>query len=165
MEGIILIISFIIGGLTALLAAFFLVASAVRQSKTMFKIGLSICLIPLSLYGLSYWYYDVHIPRLTKRMEEKYSGTYLMVQADNKTLISSNVKLILSPDNTFQLDENDIMPCIGRGKWKAAATDDGQFEFKDNFNSTQFFASPYNDNRLVINEHFIDRQKVTFMKQ
>lgn len=164
-EGIILIIFFIVGGLTALLALFFFVVALVRKSKTMFKIGLAVCVVPLSLYGLTYWFYDIHIPRLNKQTEKNYAGTYNMTHSDDDTTNYENVRLTLNSDNTFYLDKNNFTNFAGNGKWKAGATDDEQFEFKDNGNSIKFWASPYNGNKLVIDENFNDRKSVTFIKE
>ena len=164
-EGIILIIFFIVGGLTALLALFFFVVALVKQSKTMFKIGLAVCIVPLSLYGLTYWFYDIHIPSLNKQTKEKYAGTYIMTHSDDDTTKYIDVRLTLNSDNTFHLDKNNFTNFAGNGKWKAGATDDGQFEFKDNGNSIKFWASPYNENKLVIDENFNDRRSVTFIKE
>ena len=164
-EGIILIIFFIIGGLTALLALFFFVIALVRQSKTMFKIGLAVCIVPLFLYGLTYWFYDIHIPTLNKQTEEKYAGTYIMTHSDDDTTTYLDVRLTLNSDNTSQIDKNNFTDFTGDGKWKSGATDDGQFEFKDNSNSIKFWASPYNENKLVIDENFNDRRSVTFIKE
>ena len=164
-EGIILIIFFIVGGLTALLALFFFVIALVRQSKTMLKIGLAVCIVPLSLYGLTYWFYDIHIPSLNRQTEERYAGTYIMTRSDNDSTKDIDVRLTLNSDNTFQLDKNNFSKFTGIGKWKAAATDDGQFEFMDNGNSIKFWASPYNENKLVIDENFNNRRSVTFIKE
>jgi len=164
-EGIVLIIFFIVGGLAALLALFFFVVAVVRQSKTMFKIGLAVCIVPLSLYGLTYWFYDIHIPSLDKQTEEKYAGTYIMTHGDNDTTKYMGVRLILNSDNTYHLDKNNFTDFAGNGKWKAGATDDGKFEFRDNGNSIKFWASPYNENKLVINENFNDTKRVIFIKE
>ena len=111
-EGIILIIFFIVGGLTALLALFFFVFALVRQSKTMFKIGLAVCIVPLFLYGLAYWFYDIHIPSLDKQTEEKYVGTYIMTHGNDDTTKYIDIRLTLNSDNTFHLDKNSFE--IGR---------------------------------------------------
>ena len=164
-EGIILIIFLILGGLTALLALFFFVVALARKSKTMFKIGLCVCIVPLSLYGLTYWFYDIHIPSLNKQTEERYVGTYIMTHSDDDTTKFEDVRLTLNKDNTFHLDKNSFTDFAGNGKWKAGATDDGQFEFKDGGNSIKFWASPYNETKLVINESFSESKKVTFIKE
>jgi hypothetical protein len=164
-EVIVLIIFFIVGGLTALLALFFFVVAFVKQSKTMFKIGLAFCIIPLSLYGLTYWFYDNHIPSLNKQTEERYAGTYIMTNNDNDTTEYINVKLTLNNNNTFHLDKNNFTNFVGSGKWKTGATDEGQFEFKDNSNVIIFWASPYNENKLVVDENFNDRRSVTFIRE
>jgi hypothetical protein len=167
-EGIILIIFFIVGGLTALLAVFFFVIAAVRQSKTMFKFGLLTAIVPLFLYSLTYWFYDIHIPKLNKQEEKRYVGTYVKVEnnnPDNKEInYTHEIKLILNADNTFQLDQNTFTNFYGKGTWKAGATDDGQFEFRDNTNSIIFWAIPSDENKLEIDKNFNDRQKVVFIK-
>jgi len=56
LEGVVLIIFFIVGALAALLALFMFVIALAKQSKTMFKIALTLCIVPLSLYGISYWF-------------------------------------------------------------------------------------------------------------
>ena len=167
-EGICLIIFFIIGGLAALLAVFFLVMALVRQSKRMFKVGLILAIIPLSLYALTYWFYNIHIPNSNKQQEKAYAGTYVMITsigtADKAILNMKQPRLILNMNNTFQLDKNEVTLFYGKGTWKAGATDDGQFEFKDNNNSIVFWATPSNNNKLEMDKNFSDRQHVVFVK-
>src|SRR5690606_39029319 len=126
---------------------------------------LAVSIVPLSLYGLTYWFYHIHIPRMNEQTEEKYAGTYIMTSSIVDTTNRNYVRLTLNSDNTFHLDENNFTVFKGDGKWKAGATDDGQFEFKDNGNSIKFWASPYNENKLVIDENFIDGRSVTFIKE
>lgn len=166
-EGIILIIFFIIGGLTALLALFFFVLSIVRQSKRMFKIGLTIAVVPLFLYALTYWFYDIHIPGLNKQEEKEYAGTYVMVSSNADDLSAAyrqQPKLVLNEDNTFELDKNNFTAFYGKGTWKAGATDDGQFEFRDAGNSILFWATPSDKNKLEIDKNFDDKQRIVFVK-
>lgn len=167
-EGLILIVFFIIGGLTALLAIFFFVLAIVRQSKRLFKIGLMIAAVPLFLYALTYWFYDIYIPGLNKQEEKEYAGTYVMVSPNNTDDLSAvygqQPKLILNADNTFQLDKNGFTAFYGKGTWKAGATDDGQFEFKDLDNSIVFWATPSNKNKLEIDKNFDGKQRIVFVK-
>lgn len=167
-EGIILIIFLIIGGLAALLALFFFIVGLVRHSKTMLKIGLAVAVVPLSLFALTYWFYRIHLPNLNKQQEQEYIGIYVMVSPNNSDDLSSayrqQPRLILHTDNTFQLDKNDFTAFYGKGTWKAGATDDGQFEFKNNNNSIVFWATPTNNNKLEIDKNLSDRQKVVFVK-
>lgn len=150
-EGLILIIFFIIGGLTALLAIFFFVIALVRRSKTMLYFGLGISIVPLFLYGLSFWFYDIHIPALNQKEEMQYVGTYL---SDTGKEITENglpdkeaFKLQLYSNNTFQLERNEYLNFSGKGTWEADKTDDGKFTFKNN-GSIVFWATPYDMNRL-----------------
>jgi hypothetical protein len=167
-EGIILITFFIIGGLTSLLAVFFFVLAIVRGSRAMFKIGLGIAIVPLSLYALTYWFYDIHIPKLNKQVKIEYVGTYVLISTngsdDMGTAYKTQTKLVLKTDNTFWIDKNDFMSFYGEGTWKAGATDNGQFEFKDKRNSIVFWAEPLDSNRLKIDKNFNDRQQVVFVK-
>jgi hypothetical protein len=166
-EGIILIIFFIIGGLTALLALFFFVIAIIRQSIRIFKIGLTIAVVPLFLYGLTYWFYDIHIAKLNKQEEKEYIGTYVMVSPtanDLSAAYGQQPKLVLNADNTFQLDKNDFTAFNGKGTWKAGVTDDGQFEFKDAGNSIVFWATPSNKNKLEIDKNFDSEQRIFFVK-
>lgn len=166
-EGIILIIFFIIGALTALLAIFFFIIALVRQSKTMLYFGLGTSIVPLILYGLTFWYYDIHIPALNKKEEMQYVGTYL---SDTGKEITENglpdkkaFKLTLNSDNTFQLEQNEYLRFSGKGTWEAGTTDDGQFTFKNN-GSIIFWATPYNTNRLEVETNTTSREKITFYK-
>lgn len=167
-EGILLIAFFIIGGLTALLALLFFVIAAFRKSKTMFKIGLGITTVPLLLYILTYWYYHIHIPELNKRVENAYAGTYVMLASSS--VGNSGIKyqqqpqLILNTDNTFKLDQNDFTSFSGKGTWRAGATEDGHFEFRDNKNTIVFWAEPLNNNRLQIETEGLNTQTITFVK-
>ncbi|RPD43443.1 hypothetical protein [Paracnuella aquatica] len=167
-EGIILIIFFIIGGLTALLALFFFVFALFRKSKRMLKIGLGIAVVPLSLYALTYWFYDIHIPKLNKRVEKVYAGTYIMVWPGTSENTGSADKqptqLILNTDNTFQLDKNKFTSFYGHGTWRAGATEDGHFEFKDKNNSIIFWAEPSGGNKLGIGIEGLNTQTIEFMK-
>jgi hypothetical protein len=163
-EGILFVIFSIVGGLSALAALFFFIVSLVRQSKTMFKLGLAICIVPVSIYGLIFWYYDIHIPRLNRQMEQRYAGTYTMNVSNSDTNVNTEVSLVLNRDNTFRLDKNNLINFIGDGKWKAGATDDGQFEFRDNKNSIRFWASPHNDNELVIDRNIKYSRTIIFVK-
>ncbi len=148
-EGIILIIFFIVGGLAALLAIFFFVIALVRQSKAMLLFGLFTSAIPLSLYGLTYWYYDVHIPGLNRELELEYVGTYHSQSPVNSIIF------VLKSDSTFEMKENKYFHFSGKGSWQAGATDDGQFEFK-NGNSLLFWASPLSSGRIEIQKDGID---------
>lgn len=167
-EGIVLIIFFIIGGLTTLLALFFFVIAIIRQSKPLFKFGMLITIVPLSLYGLTYWFYHIHIPDLNKQAEQAYAGIYVMITSDSTGITNSTFKespqLILNVDNTFHLDRNDFTSFYGKGTWKAGATDEGQFEFKDSINFVIFWAMPSNHNRLEINRDINDRRRLVFVK-
>jgi uncharacterized protein with PQ loop repeat len=167
-EGIILIIFLIVGGLAALLALFFFIVGLVRQSKTMFKTGLAIVVVPLSFFALTYWFYRIHIPNLNRQQEQEYVGIYVLVSSNNSYDMSNaytqQPRLVLNADNTFQLDKNDFTAFYGKGTWKAGATDDGQFEFKDSKNSIIFWATPSNNNKLEIDSNFSGRQKAVFVK-
>jgi len=168
LEGIILIIFLIVGGLTALLAFFFFTFALVRHSKTMLKIGLAVAVVPLSLFALTYWFYRIHVPNLSRQQEQEYIGTYIMVPPnsfnDLDNIYRKQPRLVLNEDNTFQLDKNDFTGFYGYGTWKAGATDDGQFEFKDKRNSIVFWATPSDNNRLEIDKNFSDRQTIVFVK-
>ena len=168
LEGILLILFTIIGGLTTLLALVCIILAIVRKSNRLLKIGTLVALIPLTLFALSYWYYNIHIPKLNKQQEKAYTGTYIMTTTtnipDNDMINTPPPRLILNADNTFQLEKNSFISFYGKGTWKAGATDDGQFEFKDHNNSTVFWATPSNNNKLEIDKNFNDRQKVTFIK-
>lgn len=167
-EGIILITFLIVGGLAALLALFFFIVGLVRHSKTLFKIGMAVSVVPLSLFALTYWFYRIHIPNLNRQQEQEYVGTYVMLSPSNSDDLSNayrqQPRLVLNSDNTFQLDKNNFSAFYGKGTWKAGATDDGQFEFKDNKNSIVFWATPSNNNKLEIDKSFSDRQQVVFVK-
>jgi hypothetical protein len=167
-EGIILIIFLIVGGLAALLALFFFIVGLVRHSKTMLKIGLAVAVVPISLFALTHWFYDIHVPDLNRQQEQEYVGTYVTVSPNNSDDVSNayrqQPRLILNADNTFQLDKNDFTAFYGKGTWKGGATDDGQFEFKDSNNSIVFWATPTGNNKLEIDKNFSDRQKVVFVK-
>ena len=164
-EGIILIIFFIIGGLTALLALYFFVIALVRQSKTMFHFGLVSSIVPLFLYVLTFWYYDIHIPSFNKREEIKYVGIYASDTGkeitDNGLPDKKSFKLTLNSDNTFELEENQYLNFSGKGTWKAGGTDDGQFTFEKD-GAIIFWATPYNTNRLEIETN--SESKVIFYK-
>jgi|GEM_PF-4058577 len=167
-EGIILIIFFIIGGLTALLTLFFFVIAIVRQSKRMFKIGLAIAIVPLSLYALTYWFYDIHIPKQNKQVEKIYAGTYVMISPSTSGNANAAYKqppqLILNTDNTFLLDKNKYITFHGQGTWRAGATEDGHFEFRDNQNSIVFWAEPSGGNKLGIGIEGLNTQTLEFVK-
>lgn len=167
-EGIILIIFLIVGGLTTLLALFFFIVALVRHSKTMLKIGLAVAAVPLSFFVLTYWFYSIHIPNLNRQQEQEYVGTYIMLPPnsldDLTNIYKQQPRLVLNADNTFQLDKNDFTGFYGNGTWKAGATDDGQFEFKDKTNSIVFWATPSDNNRLEIDKNFSDRKTVVFVK-
>jgi hypothetical protein len=167
-EGIVLIIVLIIGGLAALLALFFFILSGIRRSKTMLTTGLIIVIVPLLLSALAYWYYDVHIPGLIKQEERLYTGTYIMTArgtSDSSGVgYGKQIKITLNGDNSFQLDINDFTSFNGKGTWKAGATDDGQFEFRDARDSIVFLAMPSNNNMLEINKNFKDRPGIIFIK-
>ena len=151
-----------------MLALFFFIVGLVRHSKTMMKVGLAVAVVPLSLFALTHWFYRIHIPGLNRKQEQEYVGTYVMVSPNNSDdLINAyrqQPRLVLRTDNTFQLDKNDFIEFNGKGTWKAGATDDGQFEFKDSNNSIVFWATPTNNNKLEIDKNFSDRQKVVFVK-
>ena len=167
-EGIILIIFFIVGGLTTLLALFFFVLAIVRQSKTMFKIGLGITVVPLSLFALIYCFYYIHIPNLNRKNDKAYAGTYVMIltndSGDANGVYRQQPQLVLKEDNSFHLDKNHFTSFYGEGTWKSGATDDGQFEFRDKTKSIVFWATPYNNNKLEIDKNFGDRKRVVFVK-
>lgn len=168
LEGIILIIFFIIGGLTALLALFFFVLAIARKSKRMFKIGLGIAVVPLSFYALTLWFYDIHIPKQNKQVEKVYAGTYVMVwPSTSENFASADAQppqLTLNTDNTFHLDKNKFIRFYGHGTWRAGATEDGHFEFKDKSNSVIFWAEPSGGNRLGIDIEGLNTQTIEFMK-
>jgi hypothetical protein len=167
-EGIILIIFLIVGGLAALLALFFFIIGFFRHSKTMLKIGLAVAVVPLSLFVLTPWFYRIRVPNLNRQQEQEYVGTYVMVSPSNADNVSNayrqQPRLVLNTDNTFELDKNGFTAFYGKGTWKAGATDDGQFEFKDSKNSIVFWAMPMNINKLEIDKNFSDRQPVVFVK-
>ncbi|ULQ57138.1 hypothetical protein KJS94_02865 [Flavihumibacter rivuli] len=166
-EGIILIIFFIIGGLTALLALFFFVLAIFRKSKRLFKIGLGVAVVPFSLYALTCWFYDIHIPRLNKKVEKEYAGTYVMVwpsSSENSGSDNRQPHLVLKTDNTFQLDKNNYIRFYGQGTWRAGATEDGHFEFKDKNNSIVFWAEPTGGNKLGVDIEGLNTQRVEFAK-
>lgn len=148
-----------------LLSLFFFGAAIIRPSKTMLKIGLAVSVIPLSLYGINYWYYHIHVPRLNKKTEQSYLGSYRMLLNENDTTGNIRVQLTLNDDNTFFLDSNDVINFAGKGKWRAGATDAGDFEFTDDDDSLKFLVSPYSENKLMINENFIDRKSLFFIKE
>ena len=148
-ESFLLIIFFIIGGLAALLAIFFFVIALIRKSKTMLYLGLGVSIIPIVLYGLTFWFYDVHLPRQYKQEETNYLGTYeLQNNQSNKTL-----ELRLYSKNIFEIDKIKGIRFSGKGIWKAGQTDDGQFTFYDNNNSIVFWAWPFDNNRIEIEEN------------
>lgn len=124
-----------------MLAFFFFVIAIVRRSKPMFKLGTAVAIAPLSLYALTYWFYDVHIPRLNKQQEKAYAGSYtLIMNREENTDIpyEKQARLLLNADNTFELGRNDFINFHGKGTWRAGATDDGQFEFRDSNNAVLF---------------------------
>ena len=167
LESILLIIFFIIGGLAALLALFFFIVAIVRHSKSMFKIGLAITIVPLFLFGVIFWYYDIHIPILNWQIEKSYAGKYVMIPEGDpyhpSYIYGSNPRLILNRDGSFHLDSNHFSRFSGRGTWRSGATDDGQFEFRDNRNAIVFRANPSNNNKLEIVNHN-GGQKLVFVK-
>ena len=118
-EGIIFIIFLIIGGITALLVLFFFVIAAVRRSKRMLKIGLAIAIIPLSLYALIYWFYDIHIPKLNKQAEKVYAGTYVMISPNTSGNTNAGytqpTRLILNTNNTFLIDKKSSSVFMVKG--------------------------------------------------
>jgi len=167
-EGIILIVFLIIGGLAALLALFFFVLAAFRKSLTMCKTGLALTTIPLLLYAVTYWFYYIYVPKINKQEEKAYAGTYIMVAPYSNDTADSIYKyqpqLILNTDNSFQLDPNDFTSFNGKGTWRAGATEDGHFEFRDNKNSIIFWAEPSNNNKLQIEREGLNTQTITFVK-
>jgi hypothetical protein len=167
-EGIIFIIFLIIGGITALLVLFFFVIAAVRRSKRMLKIGLAIAIIPLSLYALIYWFYDIHIPKLNKQAEKVYAGTYVMISPNTSGNTNAGytqpTRLILNTNNTFLIDKNKFISFHGQGTWRAGATEDGHFEFRDNKNSIIFWAEPSGGNKLGIGIEGLNTQTLEFVK-
>jgi hypothetical protein len=167
LEGVALIILYVLIGITSMLALILIVISVFRQSKNLFVSGLITAMIPLSLYALSYWYYKVRIPELIRQEENSYAGTYRITDSDStdtKDPFVQITKITLYADNTFQLDKNDFTPFHGKGTWRAGATDDGQFEFRDSKKSVVFMAMPSNNSKLEINKHYKDRKTIVFQK-
>jgi hypothetical protein len=167
LEGFILIIFFLIGLLASLLAVLFFVFAAIRGSKTMLKTGLFVTIIPLSLFFISYWFYEIYIPKINKQVERLYVGTYVMLpQVDEKPDIDNKMRprLILNSDNTFQLDRNDLIPFHGKGTWRAGETEDGHFGFRDIKDSTIFLAEPLNSNKLGVGIEGLNTQTIEFEK-
>ena len=150
-ESLLLIIFFIVGGLASLLAIFFFVIALIRNSKIMLYNGLGISVIPLVLWLLTYWFYDVHLPKQNKKEETNYLGTYVLETSNS----INTTRLKLYSDNLFEIDNIDGMRFSGKGIWKAGKTDDGQLTFYDNNNSIVFWAWPYDNNRIEIEENSI----------
>jgi len=102
---------------------------------------------------------------MNKQIEEKYLGTFIMTYRGDDTTKYLDVKMTLKGDNKFHLDKNDFTDFSGNGFCKSGATEDGQFVFRDMSNSIIFWASPYNENKLIIDEYFNDRRRITFIKE
>ncbi|HEY0676854.1 MAG TPA: hypothetical protein VGD17_01165 [Chitinophagaceae bacterium] len=168
MEGIALIIFSIVGGLSAMLALFFIIMAVVRHSRRMLKLGFIVAIIPVSMFALAYWFYKDRIPGLLKREEISYAGTYIMIASDTTDAMArqfrQQTKITLNADNTFQLDKNNFTSFYGSGTWKAGATDDGQFEFRDTMSNIIFRATPSNHNKLEINKNFTETKRIVFLK-
>ncbi len=143
-ESLILIIFFIIGGLASLLAIFFFVFALIRRSKAMFYLGIGVSIIPLVLYALTFWFYDIHLKSQYKQEQIDYLGTYLL----QNTSSNENSELKLLTNNIFEIDKIDGIKFSGKGVWKSGQTDDGQLTFYDNHNSIVFWAWPF-DNRII----------------
>ena len=150
-ESLLLIIFFIVGGLAVLLAIFFFVIVVIRKSKSMLYLGLGLSIIPLFLYGLTFWFYDIHLPKQYKQEEINYLGTYeLQNFQPNK-----NFRLTLYSNNIFEIDNIKDLNFSGKGIWKAGQTDDGQLTFYDNDKSIVFWAWPFHNNRIEIEQNNI----------
>jgi len=167
-ESLLLIIFFIVGGLFLLLAVFFFAISAIRKSKTMFKLGIGVLIVPACLYGLTYWYYDIYIANSNKETEKEFVGKYFLISDDDSTYSPTYLKLY--EDNTFELGRNNFSTFYGKGVWKAGATDNGQFEFKEskNDNSVIFWATPAKQNNncmLELNKGLDQRQDLKFIRE
>ena len=134
----------------------------------MFKTGLSIAIVPLSLYVLTYWFYEIHIPKMNKQIEKVYAGTYVMVWPSISEYTNSAYtqipQLVLNTDNTFLLDKNKYITFHGQGTWRAGATEDGHFEFRDNKDSIIFWAEPSGGSKLEIVIEGLNTQTLEFVK-
>jgi len=167
-EGILLIIFAIIGGMTTLPVVFFIIVGILRHSKTMIRIGCLVALIPLTLFCLVYWFYDIHIPNHYKKQKLDYIGTYTLISSDDtksENEAESLPKLTLYPNDTFEISKSSYLFYFGKGTWKVGATDEGQFEFKDSLNTTIFRAMPSNNNKLEIDKFLNKDKEIVFIKK
>ena len=165
LEGILLIIFFIVGGLTAIAAIFFLLTALFRKSKAMLTFGIFASIVPIVLYLITYWYYDIFIPRQNKLEETEYVGKYISNTGKELTedgLPDKNFfHLTINSNNTFDLEINNYINFSGQGQWNSGETDDGQLTFKDR-NSIVFWATPISNNSIEV--EMSNGNKIIFYK-
>ena len=150
-ESFLLLIFFIIGGIASLFAVFFFVIALIRRSKTMFYLGLGISVVPLFLYGLTFWYYNIHMSGQYQQEQTNYLGTYVLQSPHS----NEELTLILYSNNAFEIDRIKGFTFSGKGFWKAGQTEEGQLTFYNSQNSIVFWAWPYDNNRIEIEENSI----------
>src|SRR5688572_5668801 len=109
------ILLFVIGFLGAALVIAFIISGLIKRSSGLMRIGFILSIIPVICFGLFYWYYDVHIPKIEQENVIYFSGKYALDFPMSYKSEKQQKFLSLKSDMTFHLDSTPGMDFHGHG--------------------------------------------------
>ena len=156
-----------IGFITAIPATILIISGLIKKVRPTVTIGLFISIIPVTCFGLFFWFYYIHIPNLNDKRIIEFSGQYRVdltssYNEDKRKFSDAIYYMTLNTDMTFKLDSIPDMSFWGKGNWDPDGID-GQFEFFDSSGNLLNLASPFEEHtgrQLVFNLY--QSNEVTF---